>query len=75
VSVDTHACPIRGCGKRVPDYQLMCGRHWRLVHPNLQRRLYRAWARGAGAGSDEHAEAMRLCIEEVQHKLTEGTAR
>lgn len=73
--MSSHVCPVGACSSQVPDHMLMCGRHWRLVSSNLQSRLYRAWARGRGAGSDEHAEAMRLCIEEVEHKLTEGAER
>ena len=66
---DSHKCPASGCSRRVPDHMLMCGRHWRLVHPNLQRQLYAAWARGAGAGTAAHAEAMRECIDEVNWKI------
>jgi len=59
----------------VPGHQLMCGRHWRLISPNLQSRLYSAWDRGRGAGSDAHAEVMRLCIEEVAFKLNPDQAQ
>lgn len=58
----THECPVDACPRRVPDHQLMCARHWRLVPPDLQRRLYRAWDRGAGAGTDAHADAMAAAI-------------
>lgn len=61
-----HECPIDGCAKRVPDHMLMCGAHWRRVPADLRSRLYRAWSGGAGAGSDEHAEAMRACIHAVE---------
>lgn len=71
---DTHECPITGCEKRVQAHRLMCGYHWHLVGPNLQSRLYRAWNRGAGQGTDEHAEAMRCCVQDVEWKLMEGAA-
>ena len=54
----THRCPIGDCPARVPHEQLMCPRHWRLVPPSLKRALYRAWQRGAGAGSREHQQAI-----------------
>lgn len=63
---DDHQCPIAGCSKRVPYHMLMCGRHWRLVPADLQRRLYRAWGRGAGAGTSEHADAMVACVHAVE---------
>ena len=72
---NTHACPVDSCNRRVPDHMLMCGVHWKMVHPNLQRRLYGAWARGAGAGTEVHAEAMRECIEEVNWKLKQAGVR
>ena len=59
----THRCPIGDCPARVPHEQLMCPRHWQLVPPSLKRALYRTWQRGAGAGSREHQQAMRACIE------------
>jgi hypothetical protein len=75
LSSETHECPIAGCSRRISDHQLMCGRHWRLVGPNLRSRLYRAWDHGQGAGSDVHHETMRLCVEEVEFKLRRGGER
>jgi hypothetical protein len=69
---DTHECPIPACQRRVPDHQLMCGGHWRLVGPNLRSRLYETWERGRGAGSDQHFEVIWLCVEEVRFKLAGG---
>lgn len=60
--IDSHACPIEGCERRVPDYQLMCPRHWRAVPVDIQRLLYRAWDRGRGRGTEEHIEAMDAAI-------------
>jgi hypothetical protein len=57
-----HHCPIDGCNRRVLDHRLMCGPHWRGVPADLQRRLYRAWKHGRGAGTDAHAAAMAACI-------------
>lgn len=53
----------------------MCGRHWRLVHPNLQRRLYAAYDHGRGALSEAHLEAMQECVDEVNWKLDTEEAR
>jgi hypothetical protein len=45
---------------------LACGRHWRQVTPATQRRVYAAWQRGAGAGSDEHMQAIDQAIAEMR---------
>jgi len=65
----THRCPITGCVQRVPDHQLMCVRHWRLVAPDLRSRLYQAWDSGRGVGSAQHHETMRLAVNEVEARL------
>lgn len=61
-----HRCPVGDCRERVRDDQLMCRRHWWAVPRDLQRELYRAWRRGAGAGSNEHQAAMADCIAAVE---------
>ena len=65
----THRCPAHGCVQLVPSHQLMCPGHWRMVSPNLQRRLYAAYDHGRGTLSDAHLEAIRLCEEDVNSKL------
>ena len=49
----------------------MCRKHWRLVPPDIQRRVYATWARGRGAGTDEHIAAMDEAIGAVNAKLAE----
>jgi hypothetical protein len=66
---DSHRCPIEGCRRDVPDYQLMRRGHWSIVPSDLARALYRAWSRGAGQGTERHATAMRSCIDAVHVKL------
>ena len=65
----THRCPITGCVERVPDHQLMCVRHWRLVSPDLRSRLYQAWDSGRGVGTAQRHETMRLAVNEVEARL------
>jgi len=55
---DTHLCPGRGCGWRVPPGRLMCPGDWRRVPGPLQRAVRAAWDDGRGAGSPAHAAAM-----------------
>lgn len=69
-----HTCPVGECPETVADHLLMCGRHWRLVPADIGRRLYRAWRGGAGAGTDEHTEAMAAAIAAVEERL-EGAGR
>jgi hypothetical protein len=66
---DRHECPIHGCTRRLPYAILMCRRHWAKVPRPLQIRLYRAWRRGAGAGTQEHLDAMDAAIEAVHDEL------
>ncbi len=44
--MDTHECPADGCRRRLGFGVLMCGCHWRMVPRDLQREVYRTWARG-----------------------------
>jgi hypothetical protein len=53
-----HECPAEGCNAHVTDSMLACGRHWRLVPQDLQRRVYRAWRCGTGAGTAAHIAAI-----------------
>ena len=68
----THRCPVGDCPAGVHPDQLMCPRHWRLVPSPLRRALHRAWQGGAGAGSAEHQQAMRACIEAAQASCEPG---
>lgn len=65
----SHVCPVGPCTRMVLDHQLMCSEHWRLVPPDVGRHLYRAWGRGAGAGTAAHETAMRECIREVHQRI------
>lgn len=51
----------------------MCRPHWRMVPKPLQRAVWAAWRNGLGAGSPEHAAAIRAAIKAVNAKLTEVT--
>jgi len=58
----THKCPGPECTNDVPQRQLACGHCWDKVPKPLQQAVYRAWNRGAGAGSVEHRAAMQAAI-------------
>jgi hypothetical protein len=58
----TLRCPVGDCPAAVHPEQLMCPRHRRLVPSPLKR----AWQGGAGAGSREHQQVMRACIDAAQ---------
>jgi hypothetical protein len=68
----THRCPVGDCPAGVHREQLMCPRHWRLVASPLKRALHRAWQGGAGAGSAEHQQAIRACIEAARASCEPG---
>jgi hypothetical protein len=58
----SHECPGPGCSIPVNDDKLACRAHWFQVPMRVRNRVYSAWARGAGAGSAEHREAMIQAI-------------
>lgn len=61
-TIRTHRCHgRRGCAAEVAESKLMCLTCWRLVPEDLQQRLYAAWNRGRGRGTDAHSEAMLAC--------------
>lgn len=61
-----HACPGPGCKREVEYDKLACPRHWYQVSAKTRRRVWDAWAGGAGAGSDEHADAIRAAAAEMK---------
>lgn len=63
-----HDCPIDGCDKSVPSHILMCKKHWSQVPRDLQREVYRTYARGMGVASEEYAEARSAAVAEVELK-------
>lgn len=58
----THQCPGPECEAQVPADMLACSRHWYQVPGPLRAAVWRAWARGEGAGSATHAAATRAAI-------------
>lgn len=61
--MNMHQCPGPDCTRIVSAAMLACRRHWYQVPRPLRDRVWVAWNDGAGAGSKEHAEAMRAAIE------------
>jgi len=47
-SQSDHQCPVARCPRRVPNRLLMCGIHWRLCPPHLQRAVNAAYDHGRG---------------------------
>ncbi len=41
-----HTCHARGCRTPCRPQYLMCPRHWRRVHPTIQRLVYRHYREG-----------------------------
>lgn len=65
----THECPAPGCLRRVRNDMLACSRHYHALPQTLKRNLYRTWADGRGAGTPDHAQAMRDCATWWEHNL------
>ena len=47
-----HTCHARGCHEAVPERMLMCRRHWRMVPPALQRRVWAEYVPGQEVRKD-----------------------
>ena len=62
----SHICPGPGCKRAVPSHMLACSRHWYQVSAPTRSWVYRAWANGAGAGSDDHMQAIDQAISEMK---------
>lgn len=58
----THKCPAPECEKDVPADMLACRADWYRIPKPLRTAVWRAWERGAGAGSDEHTLALEAAI-------------
>jgi hypothetical protein len=54
----THQCPGPECAEEVGLSVLMCSRCWYLVPKPVRAAVWRAWRRGAGAGTPAHRAAM-----------------
>jgi hypothetical protein len=65
----THRCPAIQCGASVRDELLMCGPHWRMVPPSLQRAVYGAYERGRGVGTMALFRAQTDAIRAVDRAL------
>lgn len=55
-----HKCTVDECPATIPLDRLMCRKHWFMLPPVMQARIYRAWNRGQIAPNymDVRAEAI-----------------
>lgn len=75
-----HTCHALGCEDYCPPRHLMCGRHWRMVPPELQRGVWAAYR--AGQEIDKRpspawhaaAEAAILAVFELEGKARAAKA-
>lgn len=70
----SHECPAPGCVREVPTSMLTCRPHWYSIPLALRSAIWRAWARGEGAGSIEHFEAIQDAVNYLQ-EAGHGEAR
>lgn len=60
---DSHECPGPGCTIRVGFSKLACRRHWNMVSPATQGRLYRAYRDEFGERG--YFEVRAQCLREM----------
>jgi len=65
----THECPGPSCEVQVASSMLMCPGCWRQVPNPIQAAVWRAWNRGAGAGTTAHRAAIRLAVAAVRREV------
>lgn len=66
-----HTCAARGCAVRIPPTVLMCGRHWAMVRPTTQRKVWATHRRldGSNLGATvDYSEAVQCAIEEAAER-------
>jgi hypothetical protein len=56
MTVPPHTCHARGCTMLVPPERLMCGRHWKMVPPELQKAVWHHYRAGQCDDKDVTAE-------------------
>lgn len=61
-----HTCPGPQCTAQIPYEMLACRRHWYQVTREIRSLVWRTWRGGAGAGSPEHANAIRLAVADMR---------
>jgi hypothetical protein len=64
----SHRCPARGCDTVVDDSKLMCRADWYRVPRPLRTAVTRAYAGGAGLGSEALRHAQDLAIRAVNRR-------
>lgn len=70
-----HHCHARGCKVDVSPKLLMCPRHWRMVPPDMQRAVWRAYVHGQEERKDPSDAWMRAADRAIGHvAMLEGRA-
>lgn len=67
-----HSCPVKDCKRSVPDHHLMCGRHWRLVPEDVNKRVYKTCNEmhsGKPGARKEYVAARNEAIAAVEHAM------
>ena len=65
----THECPGPACTERVDPSRLLCPSCWAQVPKPICAAVWRAWRRGAGAGTPAHRAAIRLAVAAVRREV------
>lgn len=70
-----HACSVGPCDEACPDKNIMCRPHWKMVPPDLQRDVWRAFHAYEAHPGDRNRlsdlrTAQRRATEAVEAKLS-----
>jgi hypothetical protein len=70
----THRCPGPGCSEQVDSSMLLCSGCWSHVPKPIRAAVWRAWRRGAGAGTPAHRAAIRLAVAAVRREVVSASS-
>ncbi|MEN6585328.1 MAG: hypothetical protein ABFE02_04645 [Sulfuricella sp.] len=69
-----HTCPVPGCGRIIPNWQLMCRGHWGTVRRPLQQLVYSTLGAMRREQTHEACEAYRQARAAAIKEATHGHA-
>lgn len=74
----TRQCPVTYCRATVPDKDLMCLKHWRMVPTNLRRDIWHHYSPNQIKGvppSQAYMRAAQNAVAAVEEKLKKKAER
>lgn len=65
-TITTRKCSVPGCSERIPNAKLMCGVHWKMVPPPVQKEVWTAYYSGDFEQKCEAAQTAVAAVLEIE---------